>query len=159
DQNYFPNGRTTHTWAWQDNASWAKGNHLVTFGTQIQRVTVYAYNYVNTLPNYDLDYTLSQNPNLLSFSDFSGQGGISAQDLNTANELLSSLAGLVGSEQQTFNVTSTTSGYVPGAPAAQNFNYNVWSFYGGDTWRVRPNLTVTYGLRWEYNSPFNEKNG
>jgi hypothetical protein len=27
------------------------------------------------------------------------------------------------------------------------------SFFGQDTWRVTPNLTLTYGLRWDYNPP------
>jgi len=46
-----------------------------------------------------------------------------------------------------------------GAPAAQNFRYNNWSLYAGDSWKLRRNLTLTYGLRWEYNSPFNERDG
>ncbi len=28
-----------------------------------------------------------------------------------------------------------------------------WSFFGQDTWRVRPHLTLTYGLRWDINTP------
>ena len=96
---------------------------------------------------------------MLSSSDFGSTNDISDQDLITANQLLSTLAGLVGSELQTFNVTSQTSGYVPGAPAAQNFRYDDWSLYAGDSWKFRRNLTFTYGLRWEYDSPFNERDG
>jgi hypothetical protein len=107
----------------------------------------------------NLDYTQSNNSNLLSSTDFSGQGGISSADLATANQLLSTLGGLVGSELQTFNVTSRTSGYARGAPAAQNFRYNNWSLYTGDSWKLRRNVTLTYGLRWEYNSPFDERDG
>ena len=159
NQNEFPSGRKTHTWSWQDNASWSHGNHTLNFGMQVQRVTVFAQNYYNTLPNLNLDYTQSGNSNLLGSGDFANQGGISGADVATANQLLSTLGGLVGSELQTFNVTTQTSGYVPGAPAAQNFRYNDWSFYAGDSWKMRRNLTFTYGLRWEYMSPFNERDG
>jgi hypothetical protein len=159
DQNQFPQSRKTHTWSWQDNASWSHGNHSLNFGMQAQRVTVLAQNYANTVPNLNLDYTQSANSNILGSGDFSGLGGISSADLATANQLLSTLGGLVGSELQTFNVTSRTSGYVPGAPVAQNFRYNNWSLYAGDSWKLRRNLTLTYGLRWEYNSPFDERDG
>ena len=156
EQNQFPQNRDAHTWSWQDNASWSLGNHLLNFGTQVQRVTVFAQDSYNTIPNLNLDYTLSGNSPLVS-SQFNG--GISDFDLATANQLLATLGGLVGSELQTFNVTSTTSGYVSGASLAQNFRYNTWSFYGSDSWRFRKNLTVTYGLRWEYLSPFDERDG
>jgi hypothetical protein len=156
DQNEFLSNRDVHTWSWQDNASWSHGTHLLNFGTQVQRVTVLARNAYNTIPNLSFDYTLSGNSSLVS-SQFNG--GISDFDLATANKLLATLGGLVGSELQTFNATSTTSGYVPGAPLAQNFRYNTWSLYAGDSWRFRKNLTVTYGLRWEYLSPFGERDG
>jgi hypothetical protein len=159
DNNEFPQGRKPHTWSWQDNASWARSNHILAFGMQVQRVTIYSSNSANTIPDLNLDYTQSANSNLLGSGDFSSQGGISTADLDTANRLLSTLGGFVGAETQTFNVTSRTSAYVPGAPAAQDFRYNNWSLYGGDSWKLRRNLTVTYGLRWEYNSPFDEREG
>ena len=30
---------------------------------------------------------------------------------------------------------------------------NLWSVYGQDNWRVRSNLTLNLGLRWELNTP------
>jgi hypothetical protein len=159
DLNSFPSNRKTHTWSWQDNASWSRGNHTLMFGLQVQRVTIFAANFANTIPELNLDYTQSNNSNLLSSSDFSGQGGISSADLDTANKLLSSLGGFVGAEDQTFNITSRTSGYVPGAPASENFRYNNWSLYVGDSWKLRRDLTITYGLRWEYSSPMDERDG
>jgi hypothetical protein len=158
NQNEFPSSRKTHTWSWQDNANWSHGNHMLSFGAQVQRVTVFASNSYNTVPNLNLDYTFGGNY-VLGSSDFAGTNDISGQEINTANQLLSTLAGLVGSELQTFNVTSQKSGYVPDAPATQNFRYNDWSVYVGDSWKFRRNLTFTYGLRWEYDSPFNERDG
>ncbi len=34
-----------------------------------------------------------------------------------------------------------------------------WAFYGQDTWRVSPNLTLSLGLRWDYLSPIFTPNG
>lgn len=32
----------------------------------------------------------------------------------------------------------------------RHFRYNEWSFYGEDSWKIHPRVTVTAGLRWEY---------
>lgn len=34
-----------------------------------------------------------------------------------------------------------------------------WQFYGQDSWRVAPNFTVSYGLRYEYFTPMLDRNG
>jgi hypothetical protein len=43
---------------------------------------------------------------------------------------------------------------------AQNrfLRQNYYIFYGQDEWKIRPNLTMTYGLRYEYYSPLSEAN-
>ena len=33
----------------------------------------------------------------------------------------------------------------------QNFIYDNYSLFGQDTWKLTPNTTLTYGLRWDYN--------
>jgi hypothetical protein len=35
---------------------------------------------------------------------------------------------------------------------------NVWDLFANDDWRILPNLTLNYGLRYEYFSPYVEKN-
>ena len=45
--------------------------------------------------------------------------------------------------RRSFNVTSRTSGFVPGAPYLRNFIYDNHAFYGQDEWKIRTNLTFT----------------
>jgi len=62
-------------------------------------------------------------------------------------------------ETYTFNVTSKTSGFVPGAPVINTLNYDNLSFYVTDQWRVRPNLTLNLGVRYELFSGITDPSG
>jgi hypothetical protein len=46
-----------------------------------------------------------------------------------------------------------------GAPVKRNWGLDWYEFYGQDSWRVKPNLTLTYGLRWSLFPPPWEVNG
>lgn len=154
--NFFGQGRNTRTYSYQDNGSWLKGNHSLVFGFQLQRVTIVPFNFGGTSEDLALGFSAGDSF-ALKTSDFPAP--ISANVLGNANGLLSTLGGFVGTTNETFNVTSPTSGFVPGASDTRNYAQNDWSVYAGDSWRLRKNLTVTYGLRWEYLAPFSEKNG
>src|SRR4029079_8454797 len=95
------------------------------------------------------------NPNGLS--GIPGLSDASANDVNTANNLLATLAGIIASYQQTFNVTSRTSGYVPLAPNTRNFEYDTYSGYVTDKWKMRRNISLIAGLRYDYYTPLNER--
>ena len=41
----------------------------------------------------------------------------------------------------------------------KDLRFNIMAFYAQDDWKVKPNLTVNLGLRWEYYSPLSELNG
>jgi hypothetical protein len=147
-------GRDTRTWAHMDNATWVRGRHTLKFGYQFQGVHVRTYDYTGVVPEYNVGTSSSnQSNNLLYSSDLPK---ISSADLNTANLLLASLAGLLDNASLTYNITSKTSGFVPGAPYLRHFTYNNLAFYGQDEWKVRRNLTFTAGLRWDYFTPVNE---
>src|SRR6266446_3334144 len=46
-----------------------------------------------------------------------------------------------------------------GDPVKRNYGLNSYEFYGQDTWRMKPNFTLTYGLRWSFFPPPWETNG
>ena len=164
DPNFPFQGRTTHTWSWQDNASLIKGNHTFKFGTQIERVTNFTTtNGADALaiyPTYSLGFSQT-NPNGPLASDFPApaNASISNPALGNATSILASVAGILSQVTQNLNATSQTSGYVPNAPQNRNYRQNDVSLYLGDTWKIKPRLTLTFGVRWEHFGPVDERDG
>ncbi|HEY7337283.1 MAG TPA: TonB-dependent receptor [Bryobacteraceae bacterium] len=148
-------GRDTRTWEHMDNATWVRGRHNLKFGYFFQGVHVRTYDYSGVVPEYYVGITSANQGNNLVFSP--DLPGVSALDLNNANLLLASLAGLLDNANVTYNVTSKNSGFVPGAPYLRHLTYNNLAFYGQDQWKVFRNLTFTAGLRWDYYTPVNER--
>ncbi len=151
---FLPQGRFTDTFQINDGATWVHGRHTFQFGFQSEHIRVNAYDYGGTIPDYVVatgaghsGLTSRQLPN------------ISQADLDNANVLLASLAGLVDSGSQNFNVTSQTSGFVSGAPYRRNYTLSNYSGYLLDTWKAWPKFTITLGLRYEYFTPTTEING
>src|SRR6266581_1989671 len=161
DPNFLPQGRNTHTYSWQDNANWTRGNHAVKFGVQFQRVTIFETNSAGIYPDLQVGFSQSNTTNAPQFGDFPAPSGasISATDFSNSTALLATAAGILSNVSQTFNVTSEKSGYVNLAPDARNFRQNDLAFYVADSWRINRKLTFNYGVRWEYFSPVDEKNG
>jgi len=154
ENSFLSQGRTTKLYNIQDNAVYTWRNHSFRFGGQdnIYRIVSFGG---SALPTYFLD-----NSNFPNFgfvpantpgvpSSFTIPNLSDPNQVATANALQSELAGLVGESQNTFNVTSRTSGFVPGAPTINTLNYNNLSFYIADQWRVRPSLTLNVGVRYE----------
>jgi hypothetical protein len=152
-------GRLTDTWSVADNATYVWGSHTMKFGGSFQKVMVDpTFSSFDVPPTYEIGMSAA-NPFTLIPADFTALGGVSGAGRDVANQLLASLAGFVEAATAEFNVTSPDSGFVQGAVNARRYDLDTWSFYFNDTWRVRPNLTFTYGVRWEYFTPFSEKDG
>jgi len=160
DPNFEPQGRNTRTWAALDNASFTKGNHTIKFGGSVSRITIFTTNAAGVLPDYSVGFS-SANTAAFAPSDVPTGNPLyqmGTADYNNAAGLLTSVAGILSSVSQSFNSTSTTSGF-QNAPLQRNYRENQFAIYAGDSWRVSPRLTVTYGLRWDYYGPVGEQNG
>lgn len=148
-------GRHVNSYSLQDNANWLHGKHAVSFGFQTSQLRVASFGANGTIPSYAIGISQGS-PYGFNTGDIPGA---TSTDINRANSLLASLAGLITSSSQTFNPTSRTSGFVPGAPYNTNLSFNNYAFYALDSFKIRRNLTVTLGLRWDYFPPVDESNG
>jgi Carboxypeptidase regulatory-like domain len=152
-------GRKTGIYNIQNNAVYSWGAHQLRFGGQTQFFRIQPFGppafAQSTIPTVAVG-TSTATPTLTAplFP-----GGISPTQLANANSLLALLGGFIGNVSQTFNATSKTSGYVPGAASVRNLNYENFSFYGSDQWRIRQNLTFNLGLRYEIFNALREPNG
>ncbi|MGI8468275.1 MAG: carboxypeptidase regulatory-like domain-containing protein [Pyrinomonadaceae bacterium] len=160
--NSFENqGRTVKTYNLQDNATYIAGKHSLTFGGQYQNVNIDSFAGFTTIPQFTVA-TGTATPSILT-SQFTNSslfpGGISSSQRTTANNLLALLGGIVSSASQTFNVTTQTSGFVPGAPSRIVYRYTIIGGYVTDQWRVSKNLTLNLGVRYDRYSPLKALNG
>ena len=152
---FMAQGRQTNSYPIQDNVNWMKGKHHLMFGFQYQRVNTTPFNDAGIIPTYNLGISSANAAIALTSADLPG---IKSTDLSRANSLYADLAGIISSGTQTFNVTSTTSGFVPGATNIRHLNYSTYAAYFQDNWRLAPNFTLNLGLRYEIWTPLDEEN-
>ncbi len=155
-QNFQPQGRDVLVREIINNASWIQGNHSFRFGGNLRLLKVLPFNDVGKLANFTVGFGTG-NPNPLVAGLF--PGGISTTALGNAGSILALLTGPVTSASQTFNVTSQTSGFVPNTGELRDLRNYSLGFYINDSWRVRNNLTVNLGLRYEFQSVPTENDG
>jgi hypothetical protein len=154
ENSFLSQGRTTKLYNIQDNAVFSWRNHSFRFGGQDNIYRIVSFG-AASIPTYFLDNSNFPNFGFVPAGTPGAPASLTIPGLSdpnqiaTANALQSELAGLVGESQNTFNVTSKTSGFVPGAPLINTLNYNNLSFYVADQWRVRPTLTINLGVRYE----------
>ena len=139
-----------------NSLTWVKGAHTVRLGGGFRRTRVDAFNDGGLLPTYYLGFGAG-NPDPLVPALF--PGGISSDELDSAAALLATLGGVVDEADQTFNVTSATSGFVDGATERRVLNQDFLHLYAGDTWRVAPRTSLTMGVRWELHGVPDETQG
>src|SRR5882762_2912417 len=137
------------------------GNHSLQFGAQFQNVNINAFNDAGITPTYNLGTNI--NTPQISTAQFNTAalfpGGVPTAQRAGANSLLALLGGIVSTGAATFNVTDKTSGFVPGATQRRLFNFKQYGTYFSDQWRVKPSLTLTLGMRYDYQTPLKSVNG
>jgi len=158
-QNFLQQGRVPTSYDLMDNVALVKGNHLIKFGFLGRAVRILTFNDVGIVPQYTVNFNTTTNTMPVANNTTNFPGGISSTEFTNASSLLGLLSGAVSAGTQTFNVADRTSGFTRGIGSIRHLDYNTLAFYGGDTWRIRPNLSVNFGLRWEYISPITERDG
>ncbi len=113
--------RPDQTWDWSEHFSWVKGNHTVKFGGNFQRA------YTNSLRNN------ARTGMLLGY--FSYYTSISGDPIQDSIEEL--LLGKADNAKRAFGDTH------------RHLVQNSVGFYVQDDWKIKPRLTLSFGLRYD----------
>jgi len=152
-----------------DNFGWTKGRHSMTFGVSATSIWYNDFFESSGTLNFGVDNNNDPIANVGTAGTngqpvFSGGPGscvdascstngtlpnIGNADFLNAEALYASLTGRVQSFTASVFFSPKTGGFQTGAPQVDKWRQNEAGFYFADTWRVKSNLTFTYGLRWE----------
>jgi Carboxypeptidase regulatory-like domain len=143
--------RKTGTTSFSDSLSWVRGSHTMKFGFDFRDVGESGYD------DFTSRRQLSMNPLLL----FGFDPGVVANEPQGDNsttliDAADALYGLVIEDQQSqfFNKTATRQ------PSDNKFfKQHEWDWYGQDSWKIRSNFTLNFGLRYQLNGVPYETSG
>lgn len=164
--NPFPSlssqSRDVYTPTIRDDLTYTIGGHTLQFGGSFKPIRQNS-----TLVN-DFNFaTIGLGTGLASFGGSTANSPLrpgnllvtSATGRSTYDTALAFILGRIDSVSTTFIYDTSLNPQAPGTGKAPKYVYNEYEFYMSDTWRVRSDLTLNYGLRYHlYPAPY-ESNG
>jgi Carboxypeptidase regulatory-like domain len=147
-----------------DDVSWIKGNHTFTFGTNVdimrnpQSTNIASFSTAVTNAQWFSPTGLANQGGAFDPAAFGFPAVSSSFDNNYDNPMIA-LVGSVNEVTAQYNYNKDGSVLAQGAPVVRHFADDSWEFYAQDSWKIKSNLTLTYGLRYSLFSPPWETDG
>jgi len=149
---------------WVDDITKVRGSHTFQVGTNIRKVDN------ERVSNAQSFFFAQTNAYWLSGSAIAGTGSsldpgafgfpaVSSSFGASYDFAMTGLAGLIPLVDSNYELTKTLSVLPEGSMVPRHFRDHEFEFYGQDQWRLKPNLTFTYGLRYTLLQPPYETTG
>lgn len=127
-----------NSFQWSDNLTKVSGNHTLKFGVDFRRQQFNQFYYYNV--NGSFAYYGGGPNDPVACSNYDPV----AQQCNSENLYPDYLLGLPDS-------------YGQGSAQVENVRNTGLYLFAQDSWKIKPNLTLNYGFRWELNTPLADK--
>jgi hypothetical protein len=150
-----PERRNAPVWDYADTLTWTKGAHNFTFGGQLTQAGLWITDSV-VVPGITFGI-IAGDPALSMFTTANFPGASTTQ-LTAAQNIYAVLTGRVTAINASAVLDEKTNKYGYQADQVRRARQRDLAFFGQDSWRARPNLTLTGGLRWELQFPFTIQN-
>lgn len=142
-----------------DTVTWQHGPHTLNFGFSWYQEQDHYWNAPAGFAGYGMGLA-SGDPalNMFSASSVPAAGG---QNLSEIESLYAALAGRINNVGGQFAYNLKTGQYATTCCSAYNLDERSrsWGVFVQDSWRLKPNLTLNYGLRWDFTGPETDLTG
>lgn len=147
----FPQRRVNNTYQLADNITLNAGSHSFKFGTDIRRTELNSDLPRNARPLITFAGAPRLNFDLVNVL-VNGVPTPTPTNFRFSNNFIPGVDLAAAAASSGFVQTLAT------GDSAINLRYYQYNFFGQDEWRLRPNLSLSWGLRYEYNTPPREIN-
>lgn len=152
-----------------DDVSWIHGSHTIQFGTNVRVVSNQRTSFQNSFDFAEVNpsfYAGAGAPVPAAFQQYlidnNLPGGQAGQSLLTERETRDAASAIIGRFTQIdafFNFGTDGSLQPAGNPTLRDFATQAYDTYIQDSWKLRPSLTLTLGLRYSLERPVYEAHG
>ena len=145
-----------------DDLSWTRGKHTFQFGTNIRLIRNPRQNFLSSFSSASTNSSgldtagIVGNPHAALDPGNHSSDGLPAVDPSFRlgyNWPIMAMMGIVSEVDATFNFDKTGTALPQGAALKRRFGADEYEVYLQDSYRIRPNLTISYGLRYSLFSP------
>jgi hypothetical protein len=162
--NVYSRSFTTPLNNFVDDLTWTRGKHTLQFGANLRFIRNPRVSFLTSFPS---GLTNSSGLNTSGIANTQspldpGNNGFPGVDPSfnlSYNYPLIAMMGMVSQINATYNFDKNGNALPLGAPVKRRYAADEYEMYAQDSFRVRPNLTVTYGLRYSLFSPPWETSG
>ena len=153
---YNPERRNAPNESITETLSWSRGSHSFSFGGSFTNVGLWIWD-ARVVPVINFGLDTSNDPAAVMFDAAhypTNFPGASSSQVSTARNIYAVLTGRVTQISGTAVLDENTNQYGYNANQVQRGHMREFGFFLSDSWRMRPELTLTYGVRWELQLPF-----
>lgn len=155
-----PQRRNGPVQTFSDTLNWMKGNHTWSFGGNYTRTNLFSL-----FPNggivrgitFGIDQTSQGGDPVNAMFNSTNFPSANATQLANARGIYATLVGRMTAVSGTA-VADEELNYTLNGNSIERAGQNSWAIFAQDQWRIRPNVTLNFGLRYELQGPYYAKN-
>ena len=147
-----PSWRSAPTYSVDESLTWLRGSHSLMFGGNVF-ISNAESDGQQMVRGITLGFNTDFDPAIGLFNTTNFPGASSAT-LNAARDTYAVLTGRVASVTSQAILDPATNKYVELGPTIIKGGIKVFGSFMQDSWRLRPNVTLTGGLRYDVQTPF-----
>lgn len=145
--------RNSPTYDFTDSVTWLFGKHSINFGGQYKRIKLLQGSQGRIVPTISFGLDATNDATLVNMFSTATLPGASSTQLTEARNLYATLIGHITGYTSTAYLTDDGS-YKENAFRNQNARQDTYGLFAQDQWKIKPNFSVNFGVRWQPQGPY-----